>query len=79
MVLIPDDSVFYFSVGNEKFYFSSNYILKEMRISIVEIMEDEFWCIVKGGNLQKHEVSPAIFPYPVLPASITGNVTVFPI
>jgi hypothetical protein len=75
----PDDMLFYFSTTEGKTHYFSVYCsVKANSVSVVEFDEDEFWSLVKDGNLQVKEVSPADFPYTeyLLP-SISGNVKVF--
>lgn len=74
---IPNDMLFYYNTTEgETYYFSVYYSVRKAITRVVEIAMDDLWELVKEGNLQLKEVSPADFPHPI-PANISGTVKAF--
>ena len=76
MASIHDDMLYYFRTPAGHEYRSVWVNLKTEKVSIVPISEDEFWSLVKEGNLQMAIIEPPAFPHE-LPPNIIGNVNAF--
>jgi hypothetical protein len=73
---IPDDMLYYYNTDGNTHYFSVYYSITRNEIRIVEIEMEDFWGLVKEGDLQLKEVSPSDFIYKI-PGNILGAVKVF--
>lgn len=77
MEQLPDDMLFYYNTtAGETFYFSVYYSVKRNKTYVTEIHMDEMWELIKAGNLELKEISPADFPHKI-PANIDGTVKAF--